>query len=138
MSSKTFVYDTVATPLRSVFSDCINGTQQSAQEITKKSALFAPLDRKSRKLKSEDTNERIDLLVGVLLLYRTEPQLAIWTAMEKDIPRVFDCIAQCLQEQNSLIKSLASDILIKLHQSAYIKRWAVSKTGSIHPFWSIS
>ncbi|CAI2169037.1 10253_t:CDS:10, partial [Funneliformis geosporum] len=122
------MYPFLADPLRKLFLDLI-------------SARTVPSDiTKRQKRGYEEYQERSDIILNILKLYRTEPYLAI--VQEKDGQAVNNQsiilgIMKCLIDNNDKIKTTAAETLLELHTVDLINLWGPGE-NKMHNFWCIS
>ncbi|CAG8520644.1 15640_t:CDS:10, partial [Funneliformis caledonium] len=122
------MYPFLADPLRKLFLDLIN-------------ARTMPSDtKKPQKKIYEDYQERSEIILNILKLYRNEPYLAI--VQEKygqaiDNQSIILGIMKCLNDTNDSIKTTAIETLLELHTVDLINLWGPEE-NKMHNFWSIS
>ncbi|ORY04201.1 hypothetical protein K493DRAFT_311429 [Basidiobolus meristosporus CBS 931.73] len=125
------MYSTIASPLRQLFQENI---ARDKPDIKKS------LDRKSRRSQLEEANDRFEIVLNLLKLYRTDPMLAIVnentsTRCEENRLLLIG-ITNFLQETNVSIRTTAAEALLELHQCTYIEQWCPS--SMMKSFWIIS
>ncbi|KAI8087606.1 uncharacterized protein B0P05DRAFT_584843 [Gilbertella persicaria] len=85
-------------------------------------------------------SERHELILDVLKLYKTDPQLAVLGNNENNFEQnaaVMVAITNCLKDCSSSVRSAAADCLYKLHTPEYIMLWG-APNKYMESFWKIS
>ncbi|GBC02045.1 hypothetical protein RclHR1_04420015, partial [Rhizophagus clarus] len=120
------MYPYLAAPLRKLFQDLINSRN-------------TPLDMGRQNRKSHD--ERTEIILNILKLYRTEPYLAIVERNTNeqiiDNQSIILGIMKCLNDSSYTIRTTAGDTLLELHSPNLIESWGTGENKMQH-FWYIS
>ncbi|KAI8975307.1 hypothetical protein BDF20DRAFT_914255 [Mycotypha africana] len=151
--SVTALYNSLASQLRDTFIEFAskdfskiegNGSNNNSNNNNlagRKAMINTPNNEKKSKkdTHSEQSSERLELVLDMLRLYQTDPNLAIRGNEDDRIEKnaaVLVAITTCLREPNQSVKDTAAMCLYKLHTPAYILEWSPSQ--SMESFWKIS
>ncbi|CAG8730221.1 7577_t:CDS:2, partial [Ambispora leptoticha] len=122
----TSMYSVLVSPLREIFQD--HAKNQS----------FGPI-KKTKKM-MEEANEKTEIILNILNLYKTDPSLAL---MQNDSSEPSDeigtivCITNCLNNSSRAIRTIAAETLLELHKPDYIEKWG-SPQNKMRNFWYLS
>ncbi|RGB37714.1 hypothetical protein C1646_638789 [Rhizophagus diaphanus] len=120
------MYPYLAAPLRKLFQDLIN-------------SRTTPFDMNRHNRRNHD--ERTEIILNILKLYRTEPYLAIVERNTNeqivDNQSIILGIMKCLNDSSYIIRTTAGDTLLELHSPNLIESWGTGENKMQH-FWYIS
>ena len=121
------LYDQLCTPLRKVFSETVYMDMNNSLKNKKKET-------------HSNHNNRVELLLDMLRLFRTDVKLAILgqdkDRVEQNSSFMVD-LATLVRHPVQVIQQFAADLLVKMHQASHIKYWGPSE-NSISAFWKIA
>ncbi|CAJ0756188.1 22464_t:CDS:2, partial [Entrophospora sp. SA101] len=124
------MYPVLATPLRSLFHQYI--TSRDKLDVKKK---------KQTKERPDETNERMEIILTILKLYKSDPLLVLIHSDANENPEEIQMVIYgmtlCVNDYNPVIRTTAAETLLKLHDLKYIEQW--SPNGKkMRNFWAIS
>ncbi|KAI9294940.1 hypothetical protein K502DRAFT_360889 [Neoconidiobolus thromboides FSU 785] len=132
------MYSTLAGPMRKLFQQNLILDRADLSNTT------LPADKKARKLylmQIEETNEKLEILMSVLRVYRSEPMLAIVghtpETQYNENSQLLHNITICLKDPNLTIRTCAAEALLELHNPSLIEKWGPEET-MMESFWSCS
>ncbi|KAI0230569.1 Ras GTPase activating protein ira2 [Massospora cicadina] len=132
------MYSTLAGPMRQLFNE--NFIQD--RDANPKGPL--PADKKARRqyqMRIDEANEKLDILMSVLRVYRRDPMLAIVghspETQYKENSRLLHNITICLHDPNLTIRTCAAEALLELHHPSLIEKWG-PEAAMMESFWSCS
>ncbi|KAI7901148.1 uncharacterized protein BX663DRAFT_457281 [Cokeromyces recurvatus] len=147
--SVTALYDSLSGPLKDLFIEFASKDFSKIDNITlnpgsngrKAMNNNSTNDKKTkREIRIDPYSERLELVLDLLRLYQTDPNLVIRgdnvDRFDKNAT-VMVAITNCLRIQNQFIRDAAAVCLYKLHQPSYILEWS-SSPNFIESFWKIS
>ncbi|EXX73089.1 Ira2p [Rhizophagus irregularis DAOM 197198w] len=124
--SLSSVYSVLAVPLRQLLHQYINSKDKSN-------------DSRKRRYKPDELNEKTEIILNIIKLYKSDPMLALAyydpNQCPEEIRQVICGIALCVND--NAIRSIAADTLLELHNLEYIERWG-PEDKIMYSFWSIS
>ncbi|KAI9597754.1 hypothetical protein BDF19DRAFT_434347 [Syncephalis fuscata] len=144
------MYSVLATPLRLLLlqSNMSHG-QEGAMSSAPRGATNnrGPFERRFGRraqvaaLLAEEASERHEIVLNILKLYRTDPQLAVFnqnphTQYEENC-NLITAITSWLHDPDPLIRTNAAEALLELHKPAFINQWGPPHL-IMKSFWSIS
>ncbi|KAG0224055.1 Ras GTPase activating protein ira2, partial [Actinomortierella wolfii] len=127
---------TLGTPLRRIFAD--NVVREKMSDVM---ARRTAMDRRLRRQQIEQAKEKQEIIIYLLKMYQIDPVLAVATenpeTVEEEIHQLMKGILVCLNDTHGTIRNLAGEVLLQLHDSAYIERWG-SGSNMMGTFWNLS
>lgn len=146
------LYDLMGGPLRKLLLDVTSRDAVAKSEISsltsstngrKTNIISAATDKKKKTevlQRNDGGNDRLDLILDLLRLYQSDPMLAIRGDSEDRFEQnaaTMVAMANCLRENNSVVRDAAAECLFKLHSSEAIMEWGNSEQFMV-AFWKIS
>jgi len=123
------MYSIIASPLRKLFQEYIIQRDRSLG---------------SRRLKPDElkeANEKKEIILNILKLYRTDPMLAIFSGEAGEQPEenraIIYGISLCFNDTSLGIRMTAAETLLALHSPDYIEKWGPPE-NRMQNFWNIS
>ncbi|KAI8066538.1 hypothetical protein BC940DRAFT_368136 [Gongronella butleri] len=148
--SATMLYDYMGTPLRRLFLDVTSreikaeAPALAANAALKKSTIIGNTDKKKKEVlqqqRADAGNERLELILDLLRLYRNDPMLAIRGDAEDlhdQNAATMVAMANCLREPNAVVRTAAAECLFKLHSTDAIEKWG-HRDKFMPTFWIVS
>ncbi|KAM3578160.1 Ras GTPase activating protein ira2 [Umbelopsis sp. WA50703] len=140
----SIVYGALSAPLRKVFLELVkqeyNKSEASFNNSSARKLNLGSNDKKQKKEIQMESDQKYELMLDLLRLYRVEPMLAIMGDEEDRFEQ--NCslmlgITNCLRDRSQVIRMAAADCLYKLHATNYIVRWN-QPNNMMETFWKIS
>ncbi|CAG8450213.1 2329_t:CDS:10 [Ambispora leptoticha] len=122
----TSMYSVLVSPLRKLFQDYV--MNKSVDPLKKAKKMV------------EEANEKTEIILNILKLYKTDPSLALVqsdSSEPSDENRTIICITHCLNNSNQAIRTIAAETLLELHDPDYIEKWGPSENKMFN-FWCVS
>ncbi|RIB13611.1 hypothetical protein C2G38_1974674 [Gigaspora rosea] len=124
------VYSILAVPLRKLFH----------QYIASRDRISDPRKKKLPKEKADELNEKMEIILNILKLYKSDPMLALYSDPNEnpeEIRLVIHGMTLCVNDYNSAIRTTAAETLLELHNMDLIEQWG-PKDRKMRSFWTIS
>ncbi|CAG8470540.1 8562_t:CDS:10 [Ambispora gerdemannii] len=124
------MYSILVSPLRKLFQDHVMYRDRGIDA------------RKPRRggVRGWEENEKTEIILNILKLYKIDPSLAVVQSDSHDLldeNRTIICITQCLNSSSQVIRTIAAETLLQLHDPDYIERWGPPE-NKMDNFWCIS
>ncbi|RIA90709.1 hypothetical protein C1645_875920 [Glomus cerebriforme] len=124
--SLSSVYSVLAVPLRQLLHQYISFRDRSS-------------DPRRRRYKPDELNEKMEIVLNIIKLYKSDPMLALAyydpNQYPEEIRQVIYGIALCVND--NAIRTTAAETLLELHNLEYIEQWG-PEDKKMYSFWSIS
>ncbi|KAG9291425.1 hypothetical protein G9A89_021843 [Geosiphon pyriformis] len=126
----TSMYSILASPLRKLFQEHIVNRDSNIEHGRRRVA----------RVRWEEANEKGEIILNILKLYKTDPMLAIVSDspdQPDDNRAIIYGITLCLNDSNSNIRTNAAETLLELHDIEHIEKWGPVE-NKMYNFWCIS
>ncbi|CAG8574310.1 8733_t:CDS:10, partial [Diversispora eburnea] len=125
----SLIYPILASPLRKLFHQFISNRDKTT-------------DIRRRRLPREkndelERNEKMEIILNILKLYKIVPFLALTVRMGKEIHDVIYDMTLCVNDCNSAIRKTAAETLLELHKMDLIEQWGPPEM-KMERFWLFS
>ncbi|CAG8685690.1 17047_t:CDS:2, partial [Dentiscutata heterogama] len=125
------VYSILAVPLRKLFH----------QYIASRDRNNDPRRRRLPRERADELNEKMEIILNILKLYKSDPMLALVYSDPNENPEeirlVIHGMTLCVNDYNSAIRTTAAETLLELHNMELIEQWG-PKDRKMRNFWTIS
>ncbi|CAG8518713.1 24789_t:CDS:10 [Dentiscutata erythropus] len=125
------VYSILAVPLRKLFH----------QYIASRDRNNDPRRRRLPRDRADELNEKMEIILNILKLYKSDPMLALVYSDPNENPEeirlVIHGMTLCVNDYNSAIRTTAAETLLELHNMELIEQWG-PKDRKMRNFWTIS
>ncbi|KAG9288022.1 hypothetical protein G9A89_017617 [Geosiphon pyriformis] len=126
----SLMYSILASPLRKLFQD----------HIVNRDPHIEPRRKLGAKVQREEGNEKGEIILNILKLFKFDPTLAIISdsSDQSDSNKmIIHRITLCLNDFNPNIRTTAAETLLEFHDIKHIEKWGPVE-NKMYNFWCIS